>query len=67
MRGRCSRWRAGLTQARITRLFYTAPQKITQHLLAIYEQSELALEATCKPSLQVRLKGEREIRRTALL
>jgi hypothetical protein len=56
-----------LTQAEIALLFETTPQNITQHLRAIYEQSELTLEATCKQSLQVRLEGEREVRRTTSL
>ena len=52
-----------LTQAEIALLFETTPQNITQHLRAIYNQGELTAEATCKQSLQVRLEGEREVRR----
>jgi len=56
-----------LTQAEIALLFETTPQNITQHLRAIYEQGELTPEATCKQSLQVRLEGERPVRRTTNL
>ncbi|MCG6204601.1 virulence RhuM family protein [Rhodopseudomonas sp. HC1] len=56
-----------LTQAEIALLFETTPQNITQHLSAIYQQGELTPEATCKQSLQVRLEGERQVRRTTNL
>lgn len=56
-----------LTQAEIALLFDTTPQNITQHLSAIYQQGELTPEATCKQSLQVRLEGERKVRRTTNL
>lgn len=56
-----------LTQAEIALLFETTPQNITQHLSAIYHQGELTPEATCKQSLQVRLEGERPVRRKAYI
>ncbi|WP_322518012.1 virulence RhuM family protein [Rhodopseudomonas palustris] len=56
-----------LTQAEIALLFETTPQNITQHLRAIFEQGELTPEATCKQSLQVRLEGERRVRRSTNL
>lgn len=56
-----------LTQAEIALLFETTPQNITQHLSAIYQQGELTPDATCKQSLQVRLEGERQVRRTTNL
>ena len=45
--------------------FYaTTAQNITMHLAAVYDERELALEATCKEFLQVRHEGSREVRRT---
>jgi hypothetical protein len=52
-----------LTQAEMAELFDTTPQAITQHIRAIYEEQELALEATCKEFLQVREEGGRQVRR----
>lgn len=53
-----------LTQAQIAELFETTPQNITLHLQAIYAESELTPETTCKDYLQVRAEGERTVRRT---
>lgn len=52
-----------LTQAQMAELFQTTPQNITMHLQSIYEDRELALEATCKEHLQVRQEGGREVSR----
>jgi hypothetical protein len=52
-----------LTQAQVAELFQTTPQNITLHLKAIYEEGELFEAATCKPYLQVRLEGGREVSR----
>lgn len=52
-----------LTQAEMADLFETTPQNITQHVRAVYDESELAEEATCKDYLQVRSEGGREVRR----
>lgn len=52
-----------LTQAQIAELYQTSPQNITQHLKAIFEESELEEAATCKDYLQVRQEGERQVRR----
>ena len=46
-----------MTQALMAELFQTTPQNITLHLKAIYEEGELAEEATCKDYLQVQIEG----------
>ncbi len=53
-----------LTQASIAELYQTTPQNITIHIRAIYEEEELAEEATCKPYLQVRQEGARQVKRS---
>lgn len=40
-----------------------APQNITMHIAAVYEEGELSEEATCKRYLQVREEGGRHVRR----
>lgn len=55
-----------LTQAEIADLFQTTPQNITQHVKAIYEESELTEDATCKAYLQVRNEGKRSVTRSLL-
>ena len=52
-----------LTQAMMAELYQTTPQNITLHIRAIYEDRELAEEATCKEYLQVRTEGSREVKR----
>ena len=52
-----------LTQAQMAELFQTTPQNITLHLKAIYAESEQDETATCKPYLQVRREGSRQIQR----
>lgn len=53
-----------LTQALMADLFQTTPQNITQHLRELYAEGELVEGATCKPFLQVRTEGERQVSRT---
>ena len=53
-----------LTQAAIAELYATTPQNVTMHLASIYEEGELAPEATCKEFLQVRNEGARKVRRS---
>lgn len=53
-----------LTQAQMAELFETTPQNITLHIKNIYNEQELAINSTCKDSLQVRQEGNRIIRRT---
>jgi hypothetical protein len=55
-----------LTQAQLAELFQTTPQNITLHLRAIYAECELGQAATCKPFLQVRVEGGRQVSRTLL-
>lgn len=52
-----------LTQAEIAELFEVTPQAITQHIRAIYEEREWQEGATCKPFLQVRTEGGRQVSR----
>ncbi len=53
-----------LTQAQLAELFQTTPQNVTQHLKAVYGEGELDSVATCKPFLQVRQEGERQVSRS---
>jgi Virulence protein len=55
-----------LTQAEIAELFQISPQAVTQHIRAIYAETELDPEATCKKNLQVRSEGERQVKRKLL-
>ena len=52
-----------LSQAEIAELFQVTPQAVTQHIRAIYAQTELEPEATCKEDLQVRFEGARQVKR----
>lgn len=52
-----------LTQQLMAELFQTTQQNISQHILAIYEDEELAPEATHKKFLSVRTEGKREVKR----
>lgn len=55
-----------LTQAQLAELYQTTPQNITLHLRACFREGELSEEATCKPYLQVRREGAREVTRTLM-
>ncbi|MFA5157510.1 MAG: virulence RhuM family protein [Candidatus Omnitrophota bacterium] len=52
-----------LTQKKMAELFNTTPQNITLHLKNIYQEGEVAPEATCKDFLQVQKEGGREVSR----
>ena len=52
-----------LSQAAMAELYQTTPQNITQHLRKIYDEGEQDPDATCKPYLQVRSEGRREVTR----
>ncbi|MGY2485910.1 virulence RhuM family protein [Cupriavidus sp. CP313] len=52
-----------LTQAEMAELFQTSPQNMTLHIKAVYAEGELAVEATCKEDLQVRVEGGRQVQR----
>ena len=53
-----------LSQAMMADLYGTTPQNITQHIQAIYGEGEQNPEATCKPYLQVRQEGQRQVQRS---
>jgi len=55
-----------LPQAAIASLYQVTPQAITQHIKAIYEENELEQNVTCKPYLQVRQEGTRQVSRNTL-
>ena len=52
-----------LTQQQMTELFQTTQQNVSLHVRNIYEEGELAGEATHKESLSVRQEGARSVRR----
>ncbi len=52
-----------LTQAEIAALFAVSPQAVTQHIRAIYAETELTPPSTCKEDLQVRSESGRQVRR----
>lgn len=52
-----------LTQAQVAELFAVTPQNVTMHLKNIYQEQELAEDATCKDFLQVQSEGGREVKR----
>ncbi len=52
-----------MPQKLIAELYGTTPQNITQHIKSIYEEGELDATATCKRYLQVRIEGNREVKR----
>lgn len=53
-----------LSQAQLAELYGTTTQNITQHIRSIYGEGEQSEEATCKPYLQVRREGARQVRRS---
>ena len=53
-----------LTQQQLADLYESTPQNITQHIRAIYTESELIEAATCKPYLQVRDEAGRQVSRS---
>jgi hypothetical protein len=53
-----------LSQAQMAELFGVTRASINIHLKNIYEDNELAAEATCKESLQVREEGGRRVKRS---
>lgn len=52
-----------LTQPLMAELFQTTQQNVSQHILNIYEEEELAPQATHKKFLSVRSEGKREVKR----
>lgn len=52
-----------LTQPLMAELFQTTQQNVSQHILNIYEEGELAPGATHKKFLTVRQEGSRQVQR----
>jgi hypothetical protein len=52
-----------LSQQLVGELFQTTKQNISQHVQSIYDEGELAPEATVKKYLSVRREGSRDVRR----
>lgn len=55
---------AWLSQAQLAELFQTTKQNVSLHIKNIYEEGELAREATVKDFLTVQNEGGREVSRT---
>jgi len=54
---------AWLTQADMAELYQTSKQNISHHIASVYEDGELAPEATVKKYLTVQTEGSRNVRR----
>lgn len=52
-----------LTQQQMAELFQTSKQNISHHIRSVYEEGELAKEATVKNYLTVQSEGKREVQR----
>ena len=52
-----------LTQQQMADLFETTPQNITMHIRNLYNEGELEMNPTCKDFLQVRVEGNRTVKR----
>ncbi len=55
-----------LTQSQLAELFQSSVPNINQHLTAVFEEGELAPEATVKSHLIVRQEGARQVTRTVM-
>ena len=53
-----------LTQAQMCELYRTSRTNVVEHIRHIYEEGELAEEATCRNFRQVRQEGVRQVERT---
>ena len=53
-----------LTQQHMADLFQTSKQNVSHHIRSIFEEGELAPEATVKKYLTVRQEGRREVKRS---
>jgi hypothetical protein len=51
------------SQSLMAELFQTTPQNITLYIKPLYDDGDVDEAATCKDYLQVRLEGDREVRR----
>ncbi len=52
-----------LTQAQMCELYQTSRTNVVEHIKHIYEEGELAEEATCRKFRQVRQEGTRQVER----
>ena len=52
-----------LTQLEIAELFQTTKNNVSMHTKSIFEEGELAPEATVKESLTVQTEGDRQVQR----
>jgi hypothetical protein len=52
-----------LTQEQMAVLFGKGRSTITEHISNVYQEGELAIEATCRKFRQVRMEGNREVNR----
>lgn len=52
-----------LTQEQMAVLFGKGRSTIAEHIINVYQEGELALEATCRKFRQVRMEGKREVNR----
>lgn len=52
-----------LTQAQMCELYQTSRTNVVEHIKHIYEEGELAMEATCRKFRQVREEGGRKVER----
>lgn len=52
-----------MTQPQLAELFQTSQQNISQHIQNIFDEGELAIEATHKKNLWVRQEGQRQVQR----
>ena len=53
-----------LTQQQMTELFQTSRTNVVEHIKHIYEEQELEENSTCRNFRQVRLEGDREVKRS---
>ena len=52
-----------LTQVQMCELYQTSRTNVVEHIKHIYEEGELAMEATCRKFRQVREEGGRKVER----
>ena len=63
LRGDVSRETLWATQAQMAEIFGVNPQAVTKHLKRIYAEKELSKSSTCSKMEQVRIEGERTVKR----
>lgn len=53
-----------LSQQQIAELFQTSRTNVVEHIRNVYDERELDEQATCRDFRQVRIEGDREVKRT---